>query len=146
VGREVERWRSKTFSPVREKKCEKKKEKVKEREENTHRKKHGPPPCQISGCGIRPCCVRHANPGTGMSLGIGTHARSLGVPNLKKRKEKRKNKKKENHQINQLVQDTLVYKRRSDYSNESGTWRKRHSTSSSLGISRKDFNLCPLTL
>jgi len=77
-------------------------------------------------------------------------ARSLGVPNLKKIKEKkkkeRKNKEKENHQTNQLIQDTLVYKKRSDYSNVSGTWRKRHSTSSSLGILRKCFNLYPLTL
>jgi len=35
VGKEVERWRSKSFSPIRERKCEKKKELVKER-----RRKH----------------------------------------------------------------------------------------------------------
>jgi len=45
-----------------------------------------------------------------------------------------------------FTQDTRVYKKRFNYFNEGGTWRNRHSTSFALGISRKCFNLCPLTL
>jgi len=41
VGREVERWRSKRVSLVRERKCKKKKEKVKERRRKHAQKRLG---------------------------------------------------------------------------------------------------------